>query len=118
MLGELDGVSNQVDQDLTQVSSIAVQIERRLRCSVRRQYQPFTLSLRFHHGGDATDQSVQVEVFLGLEQTAGLDTRDIKHVVDQFQQCGGGGPNDLGKLPLLLAQLGFCQQVGHTHDPV
>ena len=118
MLGELDGIADQVDEDLAQVARIAMQMERRLRCDVCGQHQTFSLSLGFHHRGRAVDQAMQVEILGGADDPPGFDARDVEHVVDQFQQGVGRCTDDLGKFLLFLVELGVRQQVGDTDDAI
>ena len=107
MLGKLDGIADQVDQDLSQVARIAMQMKWRLRRDVGSQHQTLALSLPFHHRDGAVDQAVQVEILFAGVDTAGLDARDIEHVVDQFQQGVGRCANDLGKFLLIPCRASF-----------
>ena len=47
--GELDGIADQVDEDLAQVARIAMQVKRRLRRNVRRQHHALALGQGLHH---------------------------------------------------------------------
>jgi hypothetical protein len=118
VLGKLDGIADQVDEDLAQMARIAMQVKRRLWRNVRRQHQALALGLRLHHHSRAVDQAVQVEILTCAHDTPGFDARDVEHVVDQFQQGVGRCANDLGEFLLFLVEPRFRQQVGDANDAV
>ncbi len=118
LLGELDGIASQVDQNLPQMARVTVQVKRRLRCDMRRELQSLGMCLGCHHRADTIDQAMEIEIFLGGGNAAGFDARNIEYVFDQFQQGVGRCVNDLGIFLLRLVEPGFSQKVGHPDHAI
>src|SRR6266571_2102353 len=84
-LGEFDAVADQVVEDLSKVIRIAAQSVWNLGHDVSVEVEPADLRLMREHSGGAVDQCVQIKIcFLDIN-LAGLDLRDVEHVLDQFE---------------------------------
>ena len=90
VLGELDGVVAQVDQNLPQAQRVTHQVLRNVGRHVEQQLQPFVLGLDSNQVGEVLHHLVQPEPGLLDHHLARLDLGKIKDVVDDAQQADGG----------------------------
>ncbi len=114
VLGELDRVAQQVQQDLLQAGAIAVQ---RLRCIVIQridELQALAFGHRRHQRGDLVQQWAQGEVCVHQFQFAGLDTGQVQRVVDKPQQVFAGAADGIDVAALARIQAGALQQFAHA----
>ena len=84
-LGELDRVADVVEQDLADAVAVAMQ-RRRQMVGVDDQLDILRHRLVAHHVGNAEQHALDREVALFQVQLAGLDLREIEHVVDDAEQ--------------------------------
>ena len=118
LVGELDGVADEVDQDLPQPGDVADQdlgdgvihdvgqVELLLRRLGRQQVQRFL------------DAGVEFEGMMLQFELAGLDLGEVENVVDDGQQRIGAAAGGLDVIALLVGQFGVEQQRGHADDAV
>ena len=115
---ELDGVPNQVGQDLTQTARIS---EHGLRCFRRGLTQKLE-SLFIGPEGERFQGRLhaltQVEWRLFQIDFAGLDLREVENVVDDVQQGFSGQLDRLQVLSLLARQVRLQREIGHSDDAV
>ena len=85
LLGELDGVAEQVEQYLPQAEGVGLQAG--LRCPIiQQQFQSLALGLQLQHLDQLLAQGAQVEQLqLQLHRTA-LEPGGVQDVVEQAQQ--------------------------------
>ena len=89
-LGELDGVVDEVGQDLAEPQRIAEQMLRDAGRDVRQELEPLLVRLLRRQRRDRADDLVEPEVG-GLDvELAGLDLREVEDVVDDRQQRRAG----------------------------
>ena len=115
--GEFDGVTDKVEQDLSESLAIAVN-DRRQMIRVDDQFEVFGGDTVTHHVGDAQNQAVDGEIVVVDDQLACLDLGKIKHVVDDAQKvlCR---TVDLLQPTQRTGVGGFPpQQMGETNDGV
>ena len=105
MLGELEGVGQQVAQDLLQAPTVTVDHLRHARLQMGQQAQALDLGHRAQAGVQLHQQVMDIQR-LQLELHApGLDLGQVEHVVDQLQQVVAGLVDDVRMLDLLLAEV-------------
>ena len=87
-LGELDGVADEVEQDLAETIAVAMQ-RRRQMVGIDDQFDILACRLVAHHVDHTEQHAVDREVAAVHAQLAGFDLRQIEHVVDDAEQVMG-----------------------------
>ena len=118
IFGELDGVADQVGQDLTDAAGVAQRMGRHFRQDFADQFDVFLVGAQRHRFQGFRDEAVQVEGNVFDEQFAGLDLREVENVVDDGEQRFGRGFDNRHVLALLIGQRGIEGQIGHADDAV
>ena len=117
-VGELDGVADQVEQDLPQPAGVADQGVGHVRLHVADQLQPLLVGPHGQGPQGVADRRPQREVGRVQLQLAGLDLGEVEQVVDDAEQVVGRGLDRLEALPLVLGQRRVEGQLGHAEDGV
>ena len=117
-VGVLDGVVQQIDDDLPHPQRVAKQMRRHLRRDFARQLQPPIGCLRRQQPRAATDQFPGIERDLLQSHSTRLYFGQIKNVVYQRQQRVGALPRGLQFLPLGSRQLAVEGDLKHPLDAV
>ena len=103
--GELDGVGEQVLEDLLEALRVAVHERRQVVGELHVERQVLGLGHVPEVAVDVVAQAGEGD-FLDLDgDGAGLDFREIENVVDEVEQVGAGGVDVAGKLDLLGERL-------------
>ena len=118
LLGVLDGVAEQVGQDLPEAKRVAVAPGRHLPIHVAHQLEATLLRPRRQQVADLLDEIDDGEVLAGDLQTARLDLREVQDVVDDLQQRVCGGAHRVQHLQLSAVELRVLEQFRHPHDTV
>ncbi len=105
VLGELDGVVDEVRQDLAESERVAEQKFRDARRDVGQKLEPFLVRLLRRERGDGADDFVELEVGGFEVELAGLDLGEIEDVVDDGQQRGAGVVDLADVVALLRGEL-------------
>ena len=103
--GELEGVGQQVLEDLLQALGVGDDAARRGRwIDLRRRRTAACCSATWRNvRADGVEQAGEGDL-LGVDRDrAGLDLRQVEDVVDQVQQVGAGAVDGAGELDLLGA---------------
>ena len=117
-MGELQGIVQQVGEDLAQPGGIANHRQRGRGVHIQAQLQALGPGLEAQHRLHILHHGQQIEV-QGLEdQLPGLDLGEVEDVVDEGQQGLAAGADGLGILPLLIAQGRVQEEPGHANDAV
>src|SRR4030065_286939 len=85
-MGELDGVRQEVEQNLAQMMGVADQPERRLWRDTHQQAQVFFVCRGTDPAHRWGEHPVQIEFGLPPDQLAGLDSGEVQHAVDLAQR--------------------------------
>ena len=117
LLGELDGVTQQIAQNLAQPDGIAPRVDRLGRQGAE-QFQILALRALGKQDHHFLDQIPQDKVHRLQFQLARLDLGEIQDVVDDPEQSDSRLLDHLGEAPLLGIQLGSQQQFGHAQNAV
>ena len=86
VLGELDRVRNEIDQDLAQVVAVAVQDIRHFARDIELEHETLLRARRLQHQLDAAQDVAETEIGVEALELAGFDRGDVEHVLDQRQQ--------------------------------
>jgi len=105
LFSELDGVGQQVLEDLLQALAISKQQGWRALLHVHLEAQFAVHCQRLEHATQAIHQALDAGVFRAHFQLAGFDLGNIQDVVDQVEQVIAGRIDRLGKLDLLGAEV-------------
>ena len=103
--GELDGVGQQVLEDLLQPLRVAVHDARQVLGELHVERQVLGLGHVAEVAVDVVAQAGEGDLLDLDGDGAGLDLREIENVVDQVQQVGAGRVDVAGKLDLLGEQV-------------
>lgn len=114
MLGELDRVAEQVEQDLADAGGIAaggdIAQQPDLQAEVQAAFAGQWRHQRFHLGHQlAHRERLQVQF-----QASGFDPRQIQRIVDKAQQMRARATDGFGIAALLGIQRGLEQQLAHA----
>ena len=116
-LGELDGVSNQIGEGLTQTDAVGVNDLRERKAVIHFQTQALFFRANLHHGEDVVDNLPQEAVCSVQGQPVGLDPRQVQNVAHQFQQGLAISLNPGKKLALfLIGEVGGCEQFAEAKN--
>ena len=101
LLGELDRVADEIEQDLPEPSGVADQGVGHVRLDLAGELQPFLVGAE-GQGAQGLPQHVpQRELGVVELELAGLDLGEVEQVVDHVEQGIGRGLDDRQVLPLL-----------------
>ena len=115
---ELDGVADEIDQDLPQARRVAAEMAARRAIDEGAEVEALLARLGREQGHRGLDRVDEIEVDdLDLD-LAGLELRDIENVIDDGEQRIAGFAHDLRVVALLLIELRPEQQVGHAENRV
>ena len=118
LLGELDGVADEVEQDLPQPARVADQGVGHLRLDLAGQLQPLPVGAEGQRPEGLPQDVPQGEVGVVELELAGLDLGEVEQVVDHLQQGIGRGLDDRQVLALLVGQGRVEGELGHAEDGV
>ena len=79
---------------------------------------PFHRGLRRHDAAGAVHEGMQIELGSLQHHLAGLDLREVEHVLDQAQHHARGAAQRLQHVGLLAVELRVAQQIRHADDGV
>ena len=118
LLGELDRIADQVEQDLPESSRIPPHEGRHVRVGQAREFQPLVRRLHGQHVDHILQGGADVEIQRLQVQLPGLDLGEVQDVVDQGHEGLGGRPRRSDVLELLRTQLRIEEQARHSQDAV
>ncbi len=114
VLGELDGIADEVEQDLSDLAGVAAQGGRKLAVERQPEVEPLFGGHRAHEGDNAADQLAEVEIDLVERDIARLDLGVVEDGVEDAEQGLAGTGRDRQVLALLWPQLGVGEQAHHA----
>ena len=118
LFGELDGVVDQVGQDLTNALGITQQVQGHIGINDGRLLQASLLRHGRQHGLHIFNQVVQVERAVLKGQFAGLNLREVENVVDDSQQGICALVDGVEVILLARGHVRAPQQLGKAKDAV
>ncbi|EZP46142.1 hypothetical protein BW39_05793 [Delftia sp. RIT313] len=118
MLGELDGVADQVGQHLAQAHWVAAQTGRQVRVQRIDHFQPLFLCAQRRGGRHGLQHIVKGEVHFLQRQHARLYFGEIEDVVDHGQKGAGRALHLLQVAALARCQRGLLHQARHADDGI
>ena len=115
---ELDGIVDQIDQNLPQAQRIAHQVVGHVRSHVNQELQSLFMGLESHHGHHIAEHVIQPERYVLDDQLVRLDFREIENIVDDAEQRGPRAV-DFGDIVALLGrQIGFQAKMRQADDGI
>ena len=121
MLGKLQGIRQQIAQDLMQANAVTVDHTRHACFQLRVQTQALDLGHRPQAGVQLHENVLHVQRFELELHAPGLDLGQVQHIVDQLQQVTARPMHDVGMLGLFLGQVASAvlpQLVAENQDAV
>ena len=103
--GELDGVGEQVLEDLLEALGVAVHGARQVLGEVDVERQVLGLGHVAEVAVDGVAQAGEGDLLDLDRDGAGLDLREVENVVDQVEQVGAGRVDVAGELDLLVGEV-------------
>src|SRR6516165_8920072 len=119
-IGELDGVADQIDQDLGQAAAVTV-ARRQFGGHFDFERQLLISSQRFKRAADSLRNILDAVIRQFEYKLAGLDLRQIKHVIDESEQVLAVGLKSFEYSKHLLGRLTISairHQFGVAEDGV
>ena len=117
LLGELDRVGDQIQQDLLHTAHIGVDPPVEIRTGRPDQGDLLALRDRTDHLQDVADQVADVRVGLVHLQLARLEPGEVEQVVQQRRKAVGGVLDARDELPGAGIERPLQQQIDHPDDP-
>jgi hypothetical protein len=117
-VGELHGVADEIQHDLSQTSRIAHDDGGHVRRNAAGQLQPFLLGATRQQVDAALDRVAKNERDALECQTTRLDLRHVEDVVDDRHQGFGRVLRRLDVVALVPGQLRLQREIGHADDCV
>ena len=107
-LRELDGVRQQVDQDLAQALFVGVDHDRQHGRPLENEIDALGGRLQAKHVDELIEEFAQANLVARQIQPAGLDFRDIQNAVDQAGQMFGAAADHAHLVARLACRLESC----------
>ena len=118
-LRELDGVGQQVDQDLAQPLLVGIDHDRQHRRPLEDEIDALGGGLQAEHADQLVEELAEANLVARQIQPAGLDLGDVEHAVDQAGQMIGAAADDADLVARLRRQAGvLLQQLRVAEDRV
>ena len=118
LIRELDGVADQVEENLTQPPRVSVQMEGHVRLDEIGQFDSLGVRCFGTDFDGIFDHLREIEIHRVEREFARLDFREIQDVIDDPQQSLGTAGDRHGVIPLPLRQGCFEQESRQANDPV
>ena len=116
-LGKLDGVREQVGQDLAQFERVAAHHVRQQH-QFERQFESFCLRGLGKHQHGVFNQCAQIEFDRLAGHVSRFDLGEIEDVVDDVEQVPARALHRFGELARLKVQLAAQQQLRHAQHAI
>src|SRR5215469_2699646 len=117
-VGELDGITHKVDDDLSQTNRVAEDTIRQISLNMAAQFQFFLMCARGKQAHCVFEGVAETEVSLIEIELPCFDLREIEQVIDQGEQGIGGILDRAQVFALLAGELSAQGKLGHAHDRV
>jgi hypothetical protein len=114
LVGELDGVAEQVEQNLPHPRLVAVHPVRHVGQDARVHAHAAPRRLRLHQAFDVVDDLADLERLQGQAEGARIHRRHVQDVVEHPQQVLGRALGGIQLATLLLVQRPFADQLQHA----
>jgi len=99
LFGELDGIAEQIHQDLPEFHAVRLDVLGNLPDEIDSKFQGLFLGAQPCGGQDVRHQFRHVALHLLNGHLSSFDLREIENVVDDVEQILGIAPNDVDVAP-------------------
>ncbi len=118
MVGELDGIGDQVQQDLRAAGEVSAEARGDVGCIADQQRQSLAVCLGGAHGQDVVEQQRHIDLAVLNGQGSRFDAGVVHDVVDEGEQVPPRGEN-LGEGMACLLELGVTvAKLGQSENGV
>ena len=118
LLGEFDGVADEIGEDLPQPHRIGQHQRRRVRRQRRHDLDALRMRARRQEFDDAFDDGARLDLVFFQRQRAGFDLGEVEDVFDQREKRHAGLLDRFDIGALLGNELRFQQQPRHAQHAV
>src|SRR6516225_1498630 len=117
-VGKLDGITDKVDDDLSETNRVAKDAIRQIDLNVAPQLQFFLVSPRGKQTHCVFESVTEIEVSLVEFELPCLDLREIEQVIDQREQGIRGVLNRAQVFALLAGERSAQRKLGHSDNRI
>ena len=117
-LGELDGVADEIEQDLPDPARVADQVPRRSRQAADDELDTLGRGLTRQQASHVLGQKLQIEGAWVELHHARFDLGEVEDVVDHGQQRATRSTDRLDVVALLFVERRPRERIGHPHHAV
>src|SRR6516164_396193 len=117
-VGELDGITDKVDDDLSETNRVAEDAIRQVNLNVAPQLQVFLVSARGKQAHRVFKRVTEIEVSLVEFELPCLDLREIEQVINQREQGIRGILDRTQVFALLAGERSAQGKLGHSHNRI
>ena len=118
LIGVLDGIAEHIEQNLPQAQRVEHHDTRLVQFARQLQLQAFVDRLHPHETLHLLQKVFHVRGFRVHWNFAGLQGRDLQHIVEHSQQVGCAAHGGLNQIGLFGSGLGFLEQSQHSQYAV
>ena len=118
VLGELDGVANEVEEDLPETAGVGADARGDVGVEVDDELDALLDGLLGEEVHDAFDDGVEVELLGEDLDLGGLDLGEVEDVLDDAHEGFAGGADGLNHFLLVGGEVGVEEERRHADDPV
>ena len=118
VFGKLDGIADQVQEDLPQPTGITVDGRRHRGIHQAHEFQPLLLGLRLQKVQNVLHGGPKIEVNDFQFQFPRFDFGKVENIINDSQESVGGLLHRFRTLTLILGQVGLQQESCHPHHPI
>ncbi|MFM1944605.1 MAG: hypothetical protein RI897_3587 [Verrucomicrobiota bacterium] len=117
-LGELDGVIDEVGDDLAEAKGVAAEVLGDIGRDFDEELKALFVGFLGGDRGDGVDDLVELEVDVFYIEFTGFDFGDVEDVVDDAEEGGAGGMDLMDVVVLFGGEFSFEGEVSQADDGV
>jgi hypothetical protein len=116
--GELDGITDEIDQDLANATGIAAEVGGDIGLDEAGQFEAFFVGFAGEHFDGGFDHLTEVQVGFLDGEGAVFDLGEVEEVIDDGEQGFAAGLDGAGEFSLLGGEGGIEEQPVHAKDGI
>jgi hypothetical protein len=118
LVGKLDGVAEEVDEDLAEAAGVAEEGRGDAVVDEAGEFEVFLLGAFGEEIEGTFDEVADVEEGAVEFEAAGFDAGEVEDIVDDGEEAFGAGAGGFGEIALAVVEGGILEEVEHTDDAV